>query len=123
VRSQTTSVVTHSLGRDREDSAPAPSLEEAPAESVWNSAPVMGFLRKGFFGLRTPPSASSSLDYKDAPVKDKGTSAPGIGMIRWGFFGSSPASSKIPVVTQDCSSPPKVPPSEASVSLSHLAYS
>jgi hypothetical protein len=90
--------VTHSLGRDREDSAPASTLEEAPAESVRNSAPAMGFLKRGFLGLRTP-SAPSSMDCKDAPVKDKGTSAPRNGMIRGVFFGSSPASSKIPVVT------------------------
>jgi hypothetical protein len=120
VHSQTSSVVTHSLGR--EDSAPAPMLGEAPAEFVRNSAPVMGFLRRGFFGPRTP-SASSSLDCKDAPVKDKGLSAPGNGMICRGFFGSSPASSKILVVTQEYSFSPKAPPSEASVSLSQLAYS
>ena len=91
VRAQTSSVVTHSLGRYREDSAPAPTLDEAPAESVRNSAPAIGFLRRGFFSPRTPSSASSSLVCKDAPVKDKGTSAPGNGVIRRGFLGSSPA--------------------------------
>jgi hypothetical protein len=39
------------------------------------------------------------------------------------FFGSSLVSSKILVVTKDCSFPSKAPPSEAFVSLSQLAYS
>jgi hypothetical protein len=67
--------------------------------------------------------ASSSLVCKDAPVKNIGTLTPVNGLICQGFFGSSPASSKSPVVTQVCSSPSKVPSSEASVSLSHLSYS
>ena len=87
VRSQTTSVVPYSLGRVREDPVPALVLEEALAESVWNSAPAMGFLRRGFFGLRSPYSVSSSLDCKVAPIEDKGTLAPVNGMIRWVFLG------------------------------------
>jgi hypothetical protein len=117
VSDQTTSVVLYSPGRDREDSVPA------LAESTRNSAPTMRFLRQGFFGPRSPSPASSSLVCKDAPIKDIGTSVPVNGLIRRGFFGSSPASSKSPMVTQVCSSPSKVPSSEASVSLSQLAYS
>ena len=78
VRAQTSSVVTHSLGRYREDSAPAPTLDEAPAESVQNFAPAMGFLKRGFFSLRTPPSASSSLVCKMPPSRIKGRRRRGV---------------------------------------------
>jgi hypothetical protein len=48
VSDQITSVVLYSPGRDREDSVPT------LAESARNFAWAMGFLRRGFFGLRSP---------------------------------------------------------------------
>ena len=74
------------------------SLEEAQADVVLNSAPVMGLLRRGFLGSRSP-SPAPSLGCKATPVN--------------GF-----ASSPTPEVSQVCSSP-----SAAPMSMSQLAYS
>jgi hypothetical protein len=43
-------------------------LEEVQAEIVWNSAPVMGLLKQGFLGPRSPSPAPSSLGCKTIPV-------------------------------------------------------
>jgi hypothetical protein len=43
-------------------------LEEAQVEVVWNFALVMGLLRQGFLGLRSPSPTPSSLGCKAAPV-------------------------------------------------------
>jgi hypothetical protein len=74
-------------------------LEEAQVEVVRNSAPVMGLLRRGFLGLRSPSPAPSSLGCKAALVNGS-------------------VSSPTPEVSQVCSSP-----SVAPMSMSQLAYS
>jgi hypothetical protein len=96
-------------------------LKEAQAESGWKSAPVMGLLRRGFLGPRSPSPASSSQGYKVVTVKDKGILAPVNGLIRRGFLGSNSDSSTMLVMSKVCSSPSAAPID--SVSKSQLAYS